>query len=181
LLKNADKFGVDVQVVPPVLWGGEKISSTRIRALVAAGNVAEAAKMLGGYYFASGRLQVGNQTGTLINVPSISIKTAKIKPACGVYATFAEVEGKHYGSVTSVSVQPDMGPRGDINIETNIFDLISKPYNQVITVHFVERLRDGMAVAGLDEPGKQIEKDRERAQEILQNAQKQTVYKPETV
>lgn len=180
LLENAERFGIDVQVVPPVLWGGEKISSTRIRALVASGNVAETAKMLGGYYFATGTMQAGKQTG-FVNFSAASINTAKIKPARGVYATFAEVEGKYYASVTGVDVQPAERPDDDIRIKTNIFDLESKPYNQDIAVHFVERLGDGMTIAGLDEMGKQVEKNRDEALRILQNAQKQTVYKPDTV
>lgn len=181
LLENAERFGISVRVVPPVLWEGEKIGSTRIRALVAAGEVSQAAEMLSGYYFASGKVEAGHKIGSSIEFPTTNISTAKIKPAFGVYATLTEAQGNCYGSVTNVGVRPTVSSSGRVNIETNIFGFNGRIYDQEITVYFVERLRGEMRFSGLDELREQIAKDKACAQEILQNVQKQTVYKPETV
>ncbi len=181
LLQNAEQLGISVLVVPPVLYGGEKISSTRIRRLVAEGNVSEAAKMLGGYYSVSGKVEQGQRIGASISFPTANIRTAKIKPACGVYATLTQVRGQCYGSVTNVGVRPTVSQTGQVNIETNIFDFNGRIYDEEIVVYFVERLRGEIRFSGLDGLREQIEKDSQKAREIIQNVQKQTVYKPDTV
>jgi riboflavin kinase / FMN adenylyltransferase len=172
LLQNADKFGITVQVVPPVLWEGEKISSTRIRRLVSQGNVSEAAKMLGGFYFAVGSVEEGNRIGSSMNFPTANINTLKIMPENGVYATLTEVDGKRFSSVTNVGVRPTVAPDGPVNMETNIFDFNSKIYGQTVTIYFVERLRDEVRFKGLDALRAQIASDKQQAQEILGALQK---------
>lgn len=169
LAQNADKFGISVDIVQPVLWGEEKISSTRIRSLIAAGSVREAAKMLGDNYFICGKVEEGKRIGSIINFPTVNIKTPKLKPSNGVYATMTEVGGKTYGSVTNVGVRPTVSSSQIVNIETNIFDFNNKIYNKDITVYFMDKIRDEKKFGGLDELKNQIAQDKLKALELLTN------------
>jgi riboflavin kinase/FMN adenylyltransferase len=176
LLHNTDRFGYSVEIVPPVMWGEEKISSTRIRALISSGNVLEASRMLGDYYFITGRVEEGKRTGTSFGFPTANIKTPKLKPVNGVYATLTEVEGKTYRSVTNVGVRPTVSGSGIVNIETNIFDFNDKIYNEDIAVHFVDRIRGEIKFGSLEELKNQIERDKGKALEILAEIGKSAAF-----
>ena len=176
LIQNAEKFGFSVDIVPPVLWGEEKISSTRIRALISAGSVREAAIMLGDYYFITGKVQEGKRIGSSIDFPTVNINTPKLKPSRGVYATMTRVEGKTYGSVTNVGVRPTVSNSQIVTIETNIFDFNYKIYNKDIIVYFVDKIRDEKKFGGLDELKGQIAQDKLKALKLLANKK---VYKPD--
>ena len=175
LCQNAERFEFAVHVVPPVVLDGNKVSSTRIRGLIAAGSVREAARLLGGYYFASGRVEQGNRLGSQMDFPTINIKTPKMKPANGMYATFTQIGGRTYESVTNVGVRPTVS-KDNQNIETNIFDFNDKIYDKEVAVYFVEKIRDEKKFGGISELKSQISRDKQAAAEFLGN---KNVYKPE--
>lgn len=167
LLESAREFGISVDIVPPVMFGEEKVSSTRIRALISLGGVREAAKMLGKHYFICGRVEAGKKIGSSIDFPTVNISTPKLKPSNGVYATMTEVDGKIYGSVTNVGVRPTVSSSQIVNIETNIFDFNYKIYNKDITVYFVDKIREEKKFGGLEELKNQIACDKIKAVELL--------------
>ncbi len=176
LLKNAKRMGIEVAIVPPVLLGKEKVSSTRVRTLLGAGDVAKAGRLLGGYYFAAGRVEEGKKIGSMIEFPTVNIRTPKLKPQNGVYATFTKIEGKIYQSVTNVGVRPTVSDLGEVNIETNIFDFTCEIYDQHVTVYFVKKIRDEMKFADLESLKTRIERDKAQASNILGN---KNIYKPD--
>lgn len=167
LMQNADRFGITVDIVPPVLWGEEKVSSTRIRSLIAAGEVLEASEMLGDHYFICGKVEERTKTGSSTGYPTVCIQTPKLKPAGGVYATMTEIDRKTYGSITNVGVRPTVSGSKIVNIETNIFDFNYKIYNKDITVYFVDKIRDEEKFNGLEELKCQIAQDKCKALELL--------------
>jgi len=176
LLKNAEKFGLDVTIMPPVFMDGEKVSSTKIRTLIAEdGDIALAGKMLGGYYFAEGKVVAGKQIGSLIEFPTVNISTPKLKPKNGVYATLTSICGQTFGSVTNVGVRPTVNHSDEVNIETNIFDFDYEVYDQKITVCFVERIRKEKKFGSLEALKRQIRRDKEHAVRFLDN---KNIYKP---
>ncbi len=175
LMRNSNKFDFTVDIVPPVMFGEEKISSTRIRSLISSGNVKEASEMLGGYYFICGKVEEGRRIGTTINFPTVNMKSPKLKPLNGVYATMTEIDGKTYGSVTNVGVRPTVSDSQMVNIETNIFDFNYKIYNKDIVVYFVDKIRDEKKFGGLEELKNQIAKDKNKALGILADAAPKTL------
>jgi riboflavin kinase/FMN adenylyltransferase len=167
LKKNAGRLGIKTVIVPPVFMEGEKVSSTRIRALIAEGDVKRAGRMLGGYYFAEGRVQAGKQIGSLIEFPTVNIRTPKLKPRNGVYATLTRIGEQTYGSVTNVGVRPTVSSAGEVNIETNIFDFTCEIYEEKVSVYFVERIRDEKKFLSLEALKKQIAQDKKKAIALL--------------
>jgi riboflavin kinase/FMN adenylyltransferase len=176
LLKSAKRMGFTVAIVPPVLLDGEKVSSTRIRTLLASGDVTEAGRLLGGYYFISGTVEAGKKIGSLIECPTVNIRTPKLKPKNGVYATFSKIGDRVYKSVTNVGVRPTVCDLGEVNIETNIFDFTCEIYDQQVTVYFVGMIREEMKFTDLEALKSRIEQDKAQASDFLSN---KTIYKPD--
>ena len=176
LLKSAKRMGFSVKIVPPVLLDGEKVSSTRIRTLLTKGDVQDAGRLLGGYYFAAGRVEAGKKIGSLIECPTVNIRTPKLKPKNGVYATFSKIGDRIYKSVTNVGVRPTVCDLGEVNIETNIFDFTCEIYEQRVSVYFVKMIREEKKFADLEALKRRIEKDKAQAMDLLSN---KTIYKPD--
>ena len=96
----------------------------------------------------------------------------EVRPPFGVYATIAEVNGKRCGSVTNVGyrptfVPPNPGDKPDLLIETHLFDFSGDLYNQIMEVHFIEKLRDERRFPDVQALVEQIKKDEAKARMIL--------------
>lgn len=176
LVRSAGRLGIDVTIVPPVILDDDKVSSTRIRGLISAGDVKEAGRLLGGQYFATGAVRKGNRIGTGMGFPTINIETPKLKPKNGVYATWTRIGNEIYGSVTNVGVRPTVSDRGAVNIETNIFDFDCEIYDEEVAVYFEERIRDEKKFESPEALKSQIVRDTESAKRLLGN---KSIYKPE--
>lgn len=88
------RHGLKVEEVPPLLEGGQPVSSSRIRQLIQAGAVAEAARLLGYPYFVEGRVETGRQVARHLGTPTANIPwpAEKALPPAGVYAGQVHIE-----------------------------------------------------------------------------------------
>ena len=154
-------FGLDVVIVPAALSPEHKlVSSTKIREALAAGQVEEAASMLGYEYPVSGVVVGGKQLGRILGYPTANMQLyepLKLVPGRGVYLSEVETLGGRYYGMTNV---------GDI-IETNIFDFSEDIYGLDITVRFIRRLRDGHRFESLDALKAQLSRDELACRELL--------------
>ena len=154
-------FGLDVVIVPAALSPEHKlVSSTKIREALAAGQVEEAASMLGYEYPVSGVVVGGKQLGRTLGYPTANMQLyepLKLVPGRGVYLSEVETLGGRYYGMTNV---------GDI-IETNIFDFSEDIYGLDITVRFIRRLRDGHRFESLDALKAQLSRDELACRELL--------------
>ena len=154
-------LGLDVAIVPAALSPEHKlVSSTKIREALAAGQVEEAASMLGYEYPVSGVVVGGKQLGRTLGYPTANMQLyepLKLVPGRGVYLSEVETLGGRYYGMTNV---------GDI-IETNIFDFSEDIYGLDITVRFIRRLRDGHRFESLDALKAQLSRDELACRELL--------------
>ena len=144
LTEIGKELGYTVQIVPPLKDVAGTLSSTRIRAEVAAGNVSAAASDLGRYFFVAGPVVHGDGRGHTINIPTanIQIPAGKLIPANGIYATWAWVAGKKYQAATSIGIRPTFTPEESVShVEAHLLDFDGNLYGQEIKLEFVEYLR----------------------------------------
>lgn len=103
--------GIAVSVADPVTVDGEAVSSTRIRELLAAGEIGRANRMLGYRYAIRGDVRTGNHIGTVIGYPTVNIPIpdGRAIPRCGVYASRVTIDGEVYRGATNIGVHPSVG------------------------------------------------------------------------
>lgn len=102
------EYGIGVTVIEPVYLDGEAVSSTRIRACIAAGEVGRAAEMLGGCYTIEGDIGGGNHIGTTMGFPTVNIPIGEelCVPRYGVYASYITIDGRTFTAATNIGVHP---------------------------------------------------------------------------
>ncbi len=139
---------------------GEKISSTAVKNALAKGDILTANILLDGNYFISGEVIKGKCLGKTLGFPTANILLDKNKfvLASGVYVTFVVISGKIYPSITNVGTQPTVDGENMV-VETYIDGYDGDLYGKVLTVYFVEKLRDIVKFNTLDELKAQLEKD----------------------
>lgn len=144
-----------------------KISSTRIREALRAGNPDVAADLLGHAWTVEGRVEHGDQRGRTIGFPTANVSLeGYLEPALGVYAVRVEIAGKSYNGVANYGRRPTFDKK-DVLLEVHIFDYQGDLYGQQIVVAFIAYLRPEMKFAGLDALKAQIAKDSEEARHRL--------------
>ena len=165
LMREAGGTAVGVKVRGGGIEGG--ISSTRIRALVSGGEVAEAAGLLGRPYVLRGEVVVGDKRGRSIGFPTANVLPDRdtVIPARGVYAGFVRFGEEESGACTNVGVAPTFG-RTESRIEAYLLDFKGDLYGRVVDVSFVKRIREERRFSGVDELTEQIRRDVKEARII---------------
>jgi riboflavin kinase/FMN adenylyltransferase len=166
------EFGYILQISEPLLLEGRVVSSTQIREYLTAGDVRQAAQLLGRYPSLRGKIVTGAHRGRAIGFPTANfeVPAERLLPANGVYATFVRRQGQNRrdASVTNVGVRPSFGETKP-TVETFIFDFEEDIYGQTFTVEFVERLRPEKKFDGIEALIAQIKYDAEQARALLAN------------
>jgi riboflavin kinase/FMN adenylyltransferase len=170
LTEIGKELGYTVQIVPPLKDEAGILSSTRIRAAVAAGNITAAASDLGRYFFVTGPVIHGDGRGRTINIPTanIQVPAGRLIPANGIYATWAWVDGEKYSAATSIGVRPTFTPNESVShVEAHILDFKKDLYGQEVKLEFVEYLRSEEKFPSVEALLEQIQRDIEKTREIL--------------
>lgn len=149
-------LGFELQAVPPVMWDGERISSTRIRQAIRDGNFDTVGKMLGRSYEVSGTVIEGRKLGRELGFPTANIRLGDLQaPKDGVWAV--EVDGQYRG-VANLGMRPTVG--GDEKLlEVHVFDFSGDLYGKNLRVKFLRYIRGERKFSSLDELREQIAKD----------------------
>ena len=159
----ASSMGLKTSIVEPVIMGGAAVSSTRIRAALAAGDIESANRMLGYDYGLSGTVVPGNRLGRTIGFPTANVRPSfplKAVPANGVYATRVTVDGNVHIGMTNIGVRPTVGGGGGRTIETNIFDFDEEIYGKEIRIEFVSRVRNEQCFPSMQKLAGQLAQDK---------------------
>jgi riboflavin kinase/FMN adenylyltransferase len=157
--------GFDVDVVSPVDFGGQHVSSSRIRRAVAGGDLLTARAMLGRPYAVVGRVSEGERRGRLLGVPTINLSELsprKLLPPDGVYAVRVEWRGGGAGGMMNQGPRPTFQD-GRRSLEAHLFDFDGDLYGEWVRLHWVERLRDIERFESVQHLQRQLERDRLRA------------------
>ncbi|HEX3509871.1 MAG TPA: bifunctional riboflavin kinase/FAD synthetase [Solirubrobacteraceae bacterium] len=122
---------------------GEIVSSSRIRGLLLAGDVAEANRLLGAPFALSGTVAHGDERGRELGFPTANLipEEALVCPAHGVYACVARTGGAEHPAAVSIGVRPTFATgRGEL-IEAYLLDFAGHLYDQALELRFLARLR----------------------------------------
>ncbi|MFZ5919079.1 MAG: bifunctional riboflavin kinase/FAD synthetase [Chloroflexota bacterium] len=162
------EMGFSVTAVELLTREGAAISSTRIRQHLAAGQVRQAAALLGRYPSLSGEVIVGARRGRQLGIPTanLAVRPERAVPANGVYAVYAVLGQERHPGVANVGVRPSFD-NGERTVETHILDLDEDLYGVDLVVEFVERLRDEQRFDSIDRLIAQIGRDIEQARRVL--------------
>ncbi len=162
------QLGFDVDAIEGVEVEGILVSSTSVRHALLEGDVRRAMKLLGRPYNLSGTVVKGFKRGSEIGIPTANIESEKdLVPALGVYAVIAEIEGKRHPGVLNIGYSPTFGDN-KLTVEVHLLDFPREElYGKAIDVLFIDRIRDEMKFESPKELVKQIERDIERARELL--------------
>jgi riboflavin kinase / FMN adenylyltransferase len=161
--------GFEVDVVEPVDFGGQHVSSSRIRRAVAGGDLASARTMLGRPYGVVGRVGQGERRGRLLGVPTINlseISPRKLLPPDGVYAVAVEWRGGRVGGMMNQGPRPTFQD-GRRVLEAHLFDFDGDLYGEWVRIEWVERLRDIERFASAEQLKTQLQHDRRQAMAAL--------------
>ncbi len=161
----ADRSEFETRVVPLVEVDGETVSSTRIRALIAAGDMEGARHCLGAPFMVEGEVVSGDQRGRELGFPTANIvpDDRLAIPGHGVYAAFAN----GVPAAVNVGVRPTFESGRGVLIETYLIDQQELDlYGSVLRVAFVQRLRGEKRFADVEELIVQMRIDVEDAKRV---------------
>lgn len=161
--------GFAAHAIEPVLFGGEAVSSTRIRAALAAGDFDLAERLLGRRYATGGHVVRGRQLGRTLGFPTANLRFGGKTPALrGIYATLVHgIGAAPMPSVSSFGTRPTVDGVEPL-LEAHLFDFDGDLYGKRIEVEFVAKLRDEERFPDLAALVEQMRIDATRAREILQ-------------
>jgi riboflavin kinase/FMN adenylyltransferase len=157
----------------PVMHDGEKVSSTRVRAALAAGNVALAGELMLRPHRNHGVVVTGDQLGRRIGFPTANLRMerAELVPANGVYAVRAWLDhGVTWPAMMNIGWRPTVNGR-DLRHEVHLIGFDGELTGKRLAVDYVDRLRDEKKFAGVEELTAQLTRDREAALALLGSGQ----------
>jgi riboflavin kinase/FMN adenylyltransferase len=158
------------RIVPLVEVGGETVSSTRIRALVAAGEMEPARKCLGVPFMIEGKVVEGDMRGRELGFPTANIvpDDRLVNPGHGVYAAFAN----GFPAAVNIGVRPTFETGRGVLIESYLIDQEVDLYGQILRVAFVERLRGEKRFDSAEELVEQMKRDVEATRRVCASFQR---------
>jgi riboflavin kinase/FMN adenylyltransferase len=162
LLASRDEFST--RVVPLVEVDGETVSSSRIRALVAAGDVEAAMRCLGAPFLLEGEVVTGDERGRSLGFPTANVvpDDEYACPGHGVYAAFTN----GHASAVNVGVRPTFETGRGLLVESHLIDFDADLYGQTLRIAFIARLRGEKRFAGAEELIAQMHRDVAEAKEL---------------
>jgi riboflavin kinase/FMN adenylyltransferase len=162
MLASRDEF--ETRVVPLVEVDGEIVSSTRVRSLVAAGEVEAATRCLGAPFLLEGTVVEGDERGRKLGFPTANIVPSDdlVSPGHGVYAAFAD--GRP--AAVNVGVRPTFETGRGLLVEAYLIDFDGDLYGRTLRIAFISRLRGERRFAGVEELIAQMHRDVEAAREL---------------
>lgn len=160
------RFGFETRVIPAVRLRGRLVSSSEVRKLIDAGDVAMAGRLLERPYALSGSVVSGHGVGSKQTVPTLNLSTAaEVIPAKGVYITRTRDldSDARWQSITNVGNRPTFGG-GELSIETFLLSSLNGPAPVRISVEFLRRVREERTFESPAALKEQILRDVGRAQ-----------------
>jgi len=167
LQKMGERLGFEVEISPPFTVDDEVVSSTRIRELIVEGSIKEANRMLGRDFIIMGRIVHGHARGKELGFPTANLEiTSDLYPKNGVYAATVTEGAKTYHGVVNIGTNPTFNDE-EFAVEVFLFNYQGDLYGRELQLSLVDRLRDEQSFPSPDALVRQIEKDIQRAKEIL--------------
>lgn len=169
LNKMLNDAGAMLTIVPEVLWENEPVSSTRIRAAIAEGEMEKAAAMLGRPFAIDFAVEHGQKLGSALGLPTANQRFSDgiVYPRFGVYAARVHIDGKIYPAAANVGVKPTLGSDGVLS-ESYIKGFSGNIYGRRIKTELISFLRPEQKFASIDELRAAMHTEAERAFSLLE-------------
>lgn len=160
MLKEAgDRYGFGVSQLGTVTLEHERVSSSRIREMLASGDLVEAEKLLGHPYFIMGRVVYGRQLGRQIGSPTVNIRLQRYRSALnGVFSVSVDGLEKSYDGIANIGIRPTVDGKEPL-LEVHIFDFDENVYGRLLTVRFHRKIREEQKFESIDALKTQIQAD----------------------
>lgn len=161
--------GFEVALLEDVRVAGERVSSTKIREHLAAGEVREAAVLLGRYPRVRSTVVHGDAIGREIGFPTANLDPdiEGFLPADGVYAAWAWIDGVRYGAAVSIGNNPTFDGIPERRTEAHLLDASVDAYDKAIEIDFVEYIRPMIKFDGVPTLVAALTADAERIRALL--------------
>ncbi len=152
--------GVAFVALTPVEEDGERVSSTRIRALIRDGELSRADRLLGGTgYEIRGPVEIGAGRGHALGFPTANVRIpAKVLPKDGVYSAVARYDGRDYAALVSIGTNPQFGG-GERRVEAWLRDFTQAIYGRELALRDLRYVREQRLFADVGELRKQMQFD----------------------
>jgi riboflavin kinase/FMN adenylyltransferase len=173
LESSAARLGFGLEAMPEVLNAGQRVSSSGVRAALAAGDLGAAARLLGREYTMSGRVAHGEKLGRALGFPTANIVLRRRPPLAGIFAVEARIEEMREEThrvlrgVASVGRRPTVKENAAPLLEVHLFDWNGDLYGRHLRVKFLQKIRDEEKFDGLDALRSAIARDVEQAKDYF--------------
>lgn len=169
LREVGQRQGFSVDAMDTLTVGGERVSSTRIRAALGAGNLDDASRCLGRPYTICGRVAHGDKRGRSIGFPTLNVDLhRRVSPLRGVFAVrVTGVDDSALPGVANIGTRPTVTGDTRYLLEVHLFDFDRDIYGAHVTVEFVARIRDERKFPSFDALRAQIARDAAAARALL--------------
>ncbi len=161
LLRKAQEMEFALYPVAAVEVAGVRVSSSLIRKRLARGEIEEANRMLGSWYFIDGLVQPGVGRGRLLGFPTLNIQTDNPLLPEGVFHTRVAVAGRQIRSLTNIGHTPTFSGEGPLpkKVECHLLDFQGALYGERVRVFFLRKLRDEIRFDSPEALQNQIRRD----------------------
>lgn len=158
--------GIALEIAEPLRVSDDYISSSRVRALIQAGKVAQAAQLLTRPYRSQGVVVSGERRGSTLGFPTANLGDIRtLLPAIGVYAGRAYVDGSSWATAINVGPNPTFGEQA-FKIEVHLIGFSGDLYGRTIEVEWLERLRDTRPFPSVEALKDQLRQDISAAKRV---------------
>ena len=143
LAEAGRRHGFQVKTLPTVMHGEQRISSSAVRAALAAGDFAQSRALLGHQYAISGHVIHGQKLGRTLGFPTLNLRVAHRPVLAGIFVVQVHGLAPHpLPAVASVGVRPTVDDSGRVLLEVHLFDFAESCYGKLVRVEFLEKIRD---------------------------------------
>jgi riboflavin kinase/FMN adenylyltransferase len=167
LIAAGAQLGFTVEVIDAFKVGADIVSSTLIRNLILKGEISSVFRFMGRLYNVAGVVVSGRGRGAGLGFPTANLEPEKeLLPPPGIYAAFAELEGKRFMTALNIGAKPTFADY-TFTFESYLLDFSGDVRGKRMNILFVEKLRDIIKFDSPETLTKQIAADVEKARAIL--------------
>lgn len=164
LVEAGKQYGFQVETLPTVMLGEQRVSSSAVRAALAAGDFVQTRQLLGHGYAMSGHVIHGQKLGRTLGFPTLNLRVAHRPALSGIFIVQVHGLADHpLPAVASLGVRPTVEDSGRVLLEVHVFDFSQTCYGRMVRVEFLEKIRDEEKYIDLPTLTAAIQRDSDQA------------------